>query len=62
MCKKCGNLLCFGCKKEDTPPPSPEELARLKEQARKAVEDGDKYMNAWEKVANKSPFNSNFGR
>lgn len=62
MCKKCNNLLCFGCKKTDPAPPSPAELERLKEQAKKAVEDGDKYMNAWEKVGNKSPFNSNFGR
>lgn len=62
MCKKCGNLLCFGCKKTEPDPPSPEELARLKEQARKAVEDGANYMNAWEKVGKKSPFNSNFGR
>jgi len=62
MCKKCDKIWCRGCEKPAKPEPTPEELARIREQGRKAVEDGADYMNAWEKVGNKSPFNSNFGR
>jgi len=61
MCKNCGYLLCFGCKKTEPAPPSSqnhspqvsqEELDRIREQGRKAVEDGEKYMNAWGKIGN----------